>query len=528
MPLNNANMLQFVQNRESTGYRVTPGQRFLTPQPTTLLERLPPRQSQGQGQGEFKHDRRESSHDGSTHEEILPRDASRLELPVPIAINRPKSDPAESANQNVADVAVTVPPKSSRTASGMQAPLYHAVSAFDETQSIHFDDSISIAEDQLTQMKVGLGIECGRRSTDLPNESPEHQVPNSHEGGPVSKGNSSRPAKVHLYNGQVEADQERCRQGQLPRYGTRFDRNSDRPVYNDEGSDEGYEQDGEYVADEMPVWENTPSRTRLAPDVDLAKDASKRKTVSNETEEPASPLLEERASNITQEMPILHPINRFRIQKQVENNSFNDATKLIQPSNQTHQSRPSSSQPAKHSSKVSSCQESSSEEDQPRPADASNTPRTSSKTPYQEPDLDFGPEDLKTKTIADLDAIPFTTDPSVPAHEPALDVNGIPMTLSAKLTNLSKMRHEDQCRFFRSLTDSEREETSAWFLENLRSNVEKLTAARLERRKIALNYEMEVKKHENLVKMKKGHVDDELAGLKKGGGELIAGRTAGK
>ena len=99
------------------------------------------------------------------------------------------------------------------------------------------------------------------------------------------------------------------------------------------------------------------------------------------------------------------------------------------------------------------------------------------------------------------------------------------MNLAARLSNLGRMRTEDQRRLFRTQTDTEREQTAAWFLEKFKTATRELMRLRLERRKIALRFEREVKMRECRVRAKTGDVEAELEGLKKGGGELIAGRN---
>ncbi|KAK5239003.1 hypothetical protein LTR40_014982, partial [Exophiala xenobiotica] len=144
--------------------------------------------------------------------------------------------------------------------------------------------------------------------------------------------------------------------------------------------------------------------------------------------------------------------------------------------------------------------------------------------------LDYDSETLAGKTMKDIDDLPFTTDPSAGLRhaEPALDMNGTPISLATNLTNLTKMREEDQKLLFRSLTEADREQTASWFLEKFQADVRKLMDVRLERRKIALKYELEVKKRYERVETKKKDVDEELAGLRKGGGELIAGKSMAK
>jgi len=69
------------------------------------------------------------------------------------------------------------------------------------------------------------------------------------------------------------------------------------------------------------------------------------------------------------------------------------------------------------------------------------------------------------------------------------------------------------------------EETAAWFLERFRDDMQALMRARAERRKVALRFEMLVKMRDRKVVLKTADVQAELDALKKGGGELIAGRV---
>jgi hypothetical protein len=221
----------------------------------------------------------------------------------------------------------------------------------------------------------------------------------------------------------------------------------------------------------------------------------------------------------------LHQIttNRFQVPKGHEKPTTIAARQSPGPT--LHAPQPY--QPHTASSKISSYQESLSEEEThtTQHPSAPTTPDPTKKFEARE-SLDFELEILQNKSFTDLDAIPFTTDPTLPAPEPTLDATGTPIPFSTKLTNLNKMRHEDQTQFFRAQTDSEREETAAWFLEKFHSDMHKLMRARVERRKVALRFELEVKKRERAVRARKEDIDDELAGLKKGGGELIAGRNS--
>lgn len=313
-----------------------------------------------------------------------------------------------------------------------------------------------------------------------------------------------------------------------------------------EAEGEGYDEDGEYADKEPHLWEDTPSRPRPGTEARasprLKSETTKQQVPPSVTDEPDSPPLPTRRGDLPQPLaiePQPQVVNRFKIRQLVDthtpidppkasitnNNATTTTTTILEPQPRTHSNPP-------FSSKVSSYHDSSSEEDQPgddepstKPPSITSTSRSSGiKRPHSSIELDYDVETLKTKTFTDLDSIPFSLDPGLAPPQAALDSNGNPMSLGAKLTNLSKMRPADQTQLFRTQTDAEREETATWFLDKFRDDMQKLLRARAERRKVALRFEMLVKMRERKVSVKKDDVQAELDALKKGGGELIAGR----
>lgn len=309
-----------------------------------------------------------------------------------------------------------------------------------------------------------------------------------------------------------------------------------------EAEAEGYDEDGEYADKEHHLWEDTPSRprpgTETRPSPRPESDIPKQQIPPSMTDEPDSPPLPVRRRDLPQPLatePQPQVVNRFKIRQPLDaqtpidqpkaNNNATTTTTILKPQPRAHNNPP-------FSSKVSSYHDSSSEEDQPAEDDPSTKPpsiisttrSSGTKRPHESLQLDYDVETLKTKTFADLDSIPFSLDPGLPPPQAALDSNGNTMTLGAKLTNLSKMQPEAQTQLFRSQTDAEREETATWFLDKFRDDMQKLLRARAERRKVALRFEMLVKMRERKVTVKKADVQAELDALKKGGGELIAGR----
>jgi hypothetical protein len=309
-----------------------------------------------------------------------------------------------------------------------------------------------------------------------------------------------------------------------------------------EAEGEGYDEAGEYADKEPRLWEDTPSRPRPGTETRLSPrpkpDTPKQQVPPSMTDEPDSPPLPTRRGDLPQPLttePQPQVVNRFKIrqlldthtpidQPKANNNTTTTNTTILEPQPRAHN--------PPFSSKVSSYHDSSSEEDQPAddepstkpPSITSTTPSSGIKRPHESMELDYDVEALKTKTFTDLDSIPFSMDPALPPPQAVLDSNGNTMSLGAKLTNLSKMRPDDQKQLFRTQTDAEREETATWFLDKFRDDMQKLLRARAERRKVALRFEMLVKMRERKVTVKKADVQAELDALKKGGGELIAGR----
>lgn len=347
------------------------------------------------------------------------------------------------------------------------------------------------------------------------------------------------------HNWKAVADRERERQGEHPKFRESLQHNTAESVYNNEQSDDGYEPDGEYYPEEEgPEANDTPSRPRLALEghpeaaapIQFVKQEAHHAIQEEPQNRPSPPPQYRYPFGDTQHGVHVEPFpeqpkNRFQTGKQLHDNGLESSSDTMQrpESVPAPQPRLQTTQPPAFSSKVSSYHETSSEGEQASQADPPQASTAGpSKRQREDQDLDFDMDVLTKKSISDLDTIPFTVDPRLPVAEPAVDATGTPMTLAAKLTNLTKMRPDDQRQLFRSLTDAEREQTAAWFLDKFHADVQRLMEVRLERRKVALRYELEVKKREKSVQTKMVDVEDELAGLRKGGGELISGKMSGK
>ncbi|KAK5190865.1 hypothetical protein LTR72_000676 [Exophiala xenobiotica] len=522
---------QYLQNREVGGAQPEPGQRSLTPQPQR-------ERSKQRANETIEHKQRASSRDavGGRQGNMARQEfAKGLKMAVPDTMAKAKADQAQPTHHHGSDVASsTAQHKTSRT--DPRAELHHEpiANGFDDTQSLHFDDSTSIADGQETQMNLGFGF-------DRQDGPPPYQRPIAFK--QFSKPSKNTQQSLNNVVGpdwHTTVDHERVRRGEAPKYGTRFDEHTKDSVLSNEALDDGYEPDGEFAEDEPNTWD-TPSRTRMGPEGHHAsQEFIKHESQQIAADDQVSPPLPhqnrplgEIPVNINGEIPQHQQQqhkSRFQVlQKQFTINNSADLPDPNEPAVLAQHPRQQNIQPPPFSSKVSSYHESSSEEDHAQSTAAPTSPGRRSKRPREEA-LDYDSETLAGKTMKDIDDLPFTTDPSAGLRhaEPALDMNGTPISLATKLTNLTKMREEDQKLLFRSLTDADREQTASWFLEKFQADVRKLMDVRLERRKIALKYELEVKKRYERVETKKKDVDEELAGLRKGGGELIAGKSMAK
>jgi hypothetical protein len=170
--------------------------------------------------------------------------------------------------------------------------------------------------------------------------------------------------------------------------------------------------------------------------------------------------------------------------------------------------------------KVSASQEVSEDEQQPLLTPQSQ-PR---KRAFHE--LDYEIDDLQRMSYADLDEAKFLSDPrKAPASDP-VDQNAQVISLSKRLESLGKMNADDQKSLFRSLNDEENEEAGRWFVQKFGEDLKRLMQQRLERRKMALKYEMQVKRRQKAVETKSADIQADLDELKKGGGSLLQGRAS--
>ncbi|KAK5075509.1 hypothetical protein LTR64_001716 [Lithohypha guttulata] len=138
--------------------------------------------------------------------------------------------------------------------------------------------------------------------------------------------------------------------------------------------------------------------------------------------------------------------------------------------------------------------------------------------------LDYDPLQLKEKTLSDLQAEPFNTDPKDAAKEPARDTHGNEMTLSQILENLDKMAVPHQQETFRTQTDEQWAQTGQWFVDRFQTDLKELMQVRLQRRTIALAYESKIRQRQMEVEHFRAGVEKELQDLQTGGNGLLKDR----
>lgn len=141
-------------------------------------------------------------------------------------------------------------------------------------------------------------------------------------------------------------------------------------------------------------------------------------------------------------------------------------------------------------------------------------------------EADYDSQALKAMSYGELDKQPFETDPRAGNARPPVDEHGVQLTLHRKLGNLSKMKEEDVRTMFSTQKDQEWEDTGAWFMDQFGQQMKQLMDLRQERRMIALQFEMEVKRRNAVVAAKTEDVEANLRYLRNGGKDLMGKRMS--
>lgn len=144
----------------------------------------------------------------------------------------------------------------------------------------------------------------------------------------------------------------------------------------------------------------------------------------------------------------------------------------------------------------------------------------------REQDLDYEEEALRKMKYENLHSQAFDTDPNNVNLDVAFDPQGNTMTFLQRLNNLKKMSEEEQKIMFRNQGDNEWAQMGSWFIDRFQEDLKKLMDVRLERRKISMRFEDEIRRRQKDIEWHSASVERELKELKHGGGELIRGRDA--
>lgn len=137
--------------------------------------------------------------------------------------------------------------------------------------------------------------------------------------------------------------------------------------------------------------------------------------------------------------------------------------------------------------------------------------------------LDYSPPDLKKKTLAQLQDEPFIQDPKRDPG-PQVDHMGNNVSLSQVFEKWSKLSDDVIREIFQSQSDDEWSETGKWFVNSFQADLKELMEVRLERRKIALDFEHKIRRRQREVEHYRAGLHNELRELQEGGSGLLKDR----
>jgi hypothetical protein len=140
--------------------------------------------------------------------------------------------------------------------------------------------------------------------------------------------------------------------------------------------------------------------------------------------------------------------------------------------------------------------------------------------PYE----DYDPPVLFEMDYSELKAESFDTIPRGNPSPLSADLlkGPLPQRLDHVHQNLSR---EDQHTFFNSITTHEWEEAGDWFLSHFGDIVKRMTEARKEKRKRAMDFEDEVEKRHQHVTKRQKTVQDAMAKMRNKGQTLLPPRS---
>ncbi|KAK7539762.1 extracellular mutant protein 11-domain-containing protein [Phyllosticta citribraziliensis] len=140
--------------------------------------------------------------------------------------------------------------------------------------------------------------------------------------------------------------------------------------------------------------------------------------------------------------------------------------------------------------------------------------------------LDYDEEKLRTMTFEQLANESFDYNPRLDASRNALADS--PEPLPARLAALQNDHSAaEQAAFFASLSIDEYDDAGAWFAQQFAAIVARVSQARRDKRRVAQQFEDEIRQRHDLVTQKKRRLDDEIAKMRGKGQDLLP-KTPGK
>lgn len=141
----------------------------------------------------------------------------------------------------------------------------------------------------------------------------------------------------------------------------------------------------------------------------------------------------------------------------------------------------------------------------------------------EEPQIDYGEDVLKAMEYEQLRNEDYDVNPLKPASVLPADEDSKP--LPQRLEFAHKLAADHQRTFFASLPLAEWEEAGDWFLEKFSDVVKKMTESRREKRKLAIQLEVEIAhRHEHVDNRKRG-IDEALDGMSITGRHVLRAGT---
>jgi hypothetical protein len=140
-------------------------------------------------------------------------------------------------------------------------------------------------------------------------------------------------------------------------------------------------------------------------------------------------------------------------------------------------------------------------------------------------ELDYDEEKLYGMTYDELRNQPFDNDPRSPAVDAAQRAMGQTYPLEERLKSHLNDSRADQEKFLQSLSVDEWEQAGEWFITRFSETMTKFAELRRQRRNIAADFEKKLSERDALIKGKSESLNSVMHEMKKGGINLLRGKT---